>query len=159
MRKVLDFRKRPLACTGLRDTNEYKAFIKTALKYADYFCMSATGMFYEDFLKSKWDFLSDSIMDYEYTTETAVTKSSETFLLLYLKIDHITSKWLMSKKNIYDFMDAQISERDKNYCWLYDLCFIKDRAIVFCSCTHEEFCFVSQELLDLQPELYHTCLR
>lgn len=145
MKKLKDFDEVPIFYKSLADSKTYKRFIRFACGYADCICMTCDGLWYEDFQNSKWGFLSDSILDYEYTIETPVTKGQDV-LLLYFKIDHITSRWLRGKRNIYDFMDAV--EVGKDYQCLWDLCFAKKGRIVMCSCSHEEFCYIDREMLE-----------
>ncbi len=128
----------------------YQNFINFVLKYADSFCLSIytndefKGL--EDFHKTKWGYLSDSIQDCEYTCESPVTKGPEV-LIIYFKIDHITTRFLKDKKTIYDFKDCIYNKQNNN--WLWDLAFLKDNKIFFISCTHEQFCSIDGNVLNL----------
>lgn len=125
---------------NLMQTNNYRRFIDKALNYADIICMTYNKND-SDFKKSSWSFLKNSVIRYEMTKQTAVTKGLRV-CLIYLKKDKITTKWLKEKNHIYDF----ICSGDE---WLDDLCLIKNDEIVFCSCTHEEFCYMSHDLAEL----------
>lgn len=126
----------------------YQKFIKFALKYADSFCLSIyineELNDLEDFHKTKWGYLYDSILDYEFTCESPVTIGPEV-MIIYFKIDHITTKFLKDKKTIYDFIDCL--QNEDNYNWLWDLAFLKENKIFFISCTHEQFCSIDGNVL------------
>lgn len=140
MKKVKDFTEPPIDCSdSLKDLGAYRRFLRAVLRYADQMILTC-DLDREDFADSIWGFLEDSVTDDEYTDETAVTNGPNV-MMLYLKIDHVTSRWLRGKKNVYDFL-----EDDGNDHWLYDLCFAKRGEICFCSCTHEGFAYVSQGL-------------
>lgn len=141
-----DFEKIPEEFEELQQTKLYKQFIKTACNYSDCICLSFDGGDYEDFLNSKWGYLNECVIRHEYTTQSYVTQGPEV-VMLYMKINHITYKWLMEKSGIYDFMDYD--KKVKEYLYFYDLCFIKGEYLVFCSCSHEEFCYVSSELKNI----------
>ncbi|MDF2590432.1 MAG: hypothetical protein K0S41_4275 [Anaerocolumna sp.] len=131
----------------------YQKFLNFVLKYADSFCLSIymNEMFrdMDDFRKTKWGYLYNSILDYEYTCESPVTIGSEV-MIIYFKIDQITTKFLTEKKMIYDFRDCvHIKE---SYNWLWDLAFLKDNKVFFISCTHEQFCSIDGNVL----KLYHN---
>ncbi|MFV0341336.1 MAG: hypothetical protein ACK5JH_00380 [Anaerocolumna sp.] len=100
----------------------------------------------EDFHKTKWGYLYDSILDYEYTSESPVTTGPEV-IIIYFKIDYITTRFLKDKKSIYDFRDCLHNKN--NYNWLWDLAFLKDNKIFFISCTHEQFCSIDGDVLNL----------
>lgn len=68
------------------------------------------------------------------------------FRVSRIEIDNITSKWIREKKNIYDFMEPVIHKKD--YIWLYDLCLVKNHRLELCSCSHEQFCYISREMLE-----------
>jgi len=140
MEKVKDFSKKPVNAhfLELTETKNYKKFIDVALKYADTICMTYNGG-YADFKKSEWGFLVDSVIEYEITKRTPVTEGVSV-CLIYLKIDAVTYSWLKEKSNIYDFIYYDE--------WFDDLCLVKNREIVFCSCTHEEFCYINKELTE-----------
>lgn len=101
----------------------------------------------DEIKKSTFAFLYGSISDYEFTSESAVTIGCDV-IMLYLKIDHITMKWLREKKNIYDF-----GLRSAEHC-LDDLCFVKDGLLEMASCTHERDCFISAEMLTAYRRSY-----
>lgn len=94
----------------------------------------------------------DSILDYEYTHESPVTRGPEV-MLIFFKIDHITTSFLKNKTSIYDFSD--FLQYKKSYNWLWDLAFIKDNKIFFISCTHEQFCSIDGNVLELYHKLNH----
>lgn len=132
----------------LRNEKNYRNFMQWALKYADMICVTCEGMFYEDFIESKWGFLKESILDYEYTSDTPVTSSlGDTFLVLYLKIDYITNQWVKSKSNIYDFR-KDVVKKNGRYSWLWDICLCKEGSVIFYSCTHEEYCTIDEKVLE-----------
>ena len=129
-------------CKEFSNTNEYQKFIDFAFGCCDLICL-AYNKSLEDFNKSKWNFLKDSVVDTELTSSTPVTDSlGMKYLLLYLSIDEVSKKWLKERNNIYDFL----SDGDE---WLEDLCFIKNNTVVFASCTHEKFCHMSNALYKL----------
>lgn len=126
----------------------YQKFLKFALEYADSFCLSLyineELKDLEDFHKTKWGYLFYSVLDYEFTCESPVTIGSEV-MIIYFKIDHITTKFLKDKKTIYDFRDCL--QNKCNYNWLWDLAFLKENKIFFISCTHEQFCSIDGNVL------------
>lgn len=128
----------------------YQKFLDFALEYADSFCLSIYTNDelndLEDFHKTKWGYLYDSILDYEYTCKSTVTTGPEV-IIIYFKIDHITTRFLKDKKSIYDFRDCLHNRQ--NYNWLWDLAFLKDNKIFFISCTHEQFCSIDGNVLNL----------
>ena len=124
-------------CDELVNPKDYQSFLKVVLKYSDSVIMTYNKS-KEKFDKSVWSFLKDSVMATEETRETAVTLGPAV-LLLQFKIDDIIKEWLREKKDIYDF-----SQSGKE--WLDDLCFVRNGEIVFASCTHERFHFMTQEL-------------
>lgn len=149
MKKVADAAVNFVDMPGIDNQDGYSKFLRFALKYADSFCLSVYTNDkmndLEDFKWSKWGYLSESIIDYEYTTESPVTDGPEV-MQLYFKIDHMTKEFLKKKKHIYDFRDCI---QEKNYYnWLWDLCFIKEGKIFFVSCTHEEFCCIDKNVLN-----------
>ena len=141
MKKIRDFTSVPALYPELGDSAVYKKFISFACGYADCICVTCDGVWYEDFQDSKWGFLHDSVLDYEYTVQTPVTRGPDV-MLLYLKMDHVTYRWLHGKRNVYDFMDAT-----EEWACLWDLCLARKGQIVMCSCSHEEFCYVDREML------------
>lgn len=145
MRKIQDFTERPILYEELTNSDEYHKFMKWMSRYADCICVTCDGLNYSDFQESKWKFLNGSIIDHEYTVKSPVTHGPEV-MLLYLKIDNVTSKWIREKENIYDFMEPIINK--KHYIWLYDLCLVKNKKLELCSCSHEEFCYISTEMLE-----------
>ncbi|MCM1307839.1 MAG: hypothetical protein NC223_04490 [Butyrivibrio sp.] len=145
MKKIKDFTERPIEYNELENTNEYRSFMKWMPKYADGICLSLTGLEYSEFGESKWGFLKDSVTGYEYTVESPVTRGPEV-LLLYMKTDNVTSRFLRSRENIYDFMDPMIIKRD--YIYLYDLCLVRGGKLELCSCSHERFCYISRAMLN-----------
>lgn len=145
MRKIKDFSERPIAYRDLENSDEYLRFMKWMPKYADNICVTCAGLDYSGFQESKWNFLNNSILDHEYTVDSPVTHGPEA-MLLYLSIDYVTSKWIREKKNIYDFMEPVINKKD--YIWLYDLCLVKNHRLELCSCSHEQFCYISREMLE-----------
>lgn len=66
-------------------------------------------------------------------------------MILYFKIDEITTKFLKDKKTVYDFKDCL--QNKITYNWLWDLAFLKDNKIFFISCTHEQFCSIDGNVL------------
>lgn len=133
----------------------YQNFLEFAFSYADSFCLSIYTneklIDLQDFRKTKWGYLNDSILDYEYTHKSPVTQGPEV-ILIYFKIDHVTTNFLKGKKTIYDFNEGIVD--NKIYNWLWDLAFLKDNKFFFTSCTHEEFCSIDPNVL----ELYHNQL-
>lgn len=141
MNKIAYFSEKPINAyfLNLTETKNYKRFIDIALKYADTICMTYNGG-YKDFKESEWSFLNSSLIGYEITKHTAVTKGP-TVCLIYLKIDSTTRSWLKQKRHIYDFIYYDE--------WFDDLCLIKNKEVVFCSCTHEEFCYMNKDLAEI----------
>lgn len=128
---------------ALTGRESYRRFLRKAFRYADQICLSCCGLDYEEFAASRWGALADSVTGYEYTVESPVTCGPEV-LLLYLNINQVTAKWLLEKDNIYDFWETGPQQGT----FLWDLCFVKNRELIFCSCTHERFCSISPELLE-----------
>ena len=126
-----------IECDELVNPEDYQRFLKVAFKNSDSVIMTYNKS-KGKFDKSIWSFLKDSVMATEETRETAVTLGP-TVLLLQFKIDDIVKAWLREKNDIYDF-----PQNGKE--WLDDLCFVKDGEVIFASCTHERFHFMTQEL-------------
>lgn len=145
MKKIKDFTERPVEYNGLENPEEYACFMKWMPRYADGICLTCFGLDYSEFGESKWGFLKDSVTAYEYTVESPVTYGPEV-MLLYMKIDNATSRFIRSKKHIYDYMEPMISKKD--YIWLYDLCLVRNGKLELCSCSHECFCYISEEMLN-----------
>ena len=146
MNKIKDFDAIPVVYNQLEDPGIYKEFIRFACRYADTVCLTCDGWNdeIEEFADTKWGFLKDSIIAYEYTNQTPVTKGPHV-ILLYFRIDHVMYRWLYEKRDVYDFMDPM--ENGKDFQSLWDLCFVKDRQIVMSSCSHEKFCHVDEKML------------
>ena len=139
MEKVRDIQGEYREADELAQPEEYQKFLSVAFQYADTICLTYNREM-KDFRASQWGFLHDSVVNHEYTRQTPVT-NGPSVLLLYLRIDKTTKKWLQEKHDIYDF-DAAGAER------LEDLCFCKDGSVIFNSCTHEEFCYIASDLSD-----------
>lgn len=119
-------------CIYLENPEDYRRFIRGALKYADCIEVSYTSD-YLAYLDSEWSKLfSDSLIRYEYDDHGN--------LFLYLKIDHTTVDWLKSKKDILDFRQSDDGE------FLWDLSLYKDGREIFASVTHERETYISREL-------------
>ena len=117
----------------LQDPENYRRFMRFALKYADRIGLSYTSDL-SAFKETRWyELLGESIIGHEY--------SGRGVLCLFLKIDHITVGWLKGKKDIFDFCRAE----DGDYLW--DLCLYKDGSEVFSSTTHEKLAYISEEML------------
>ncbi len=144
MKKIRDFTERPVEYNELENAEEYASFMKWMPRYADSICLTCVGLEYSEFGESRWEFLADSVIDYGYRVESPVTQGPED-MLLYLKIDNVTSRFIRSKKDIYDYMEPMINKKD--YMWLYDLCLVKNRKLELCSCSHERFCYISENML------------
>lgn len=140
MVKIKDFAGESFCFRELEQPEKYARFIKWAPKYADKICVTGYWNDVDEIKKSPFAFLYGSIVDCEFTSESAVTISPDV-IMLYLKIDHITMKWLREKKNVYDF-----NPRSDEHC-LDDLCFVRDGRLVMASCTHEHTCYISAEML------------
>ena len=140
MKKIPEWSGKIVWNDELTDGKEYQRFLRVALNYADRICLSFDGG-WKDFMASDWAFLATSAVDHEITSHSPVTVGP-TVLLLYLKIDHMTVEWLKGKRHIYDFQstDSDCPE---------DLCLLKNGMLVFCSCTHERFCYMNEELAAL----------
>ena len=139
MEKVRDIQGEYREADELVQPEEYQKFLSVVFQYADTICLTYNREM-KDFRASQWGFLHDSVVNHEYTRQTPVTKGPSV-LLLYLRIDKTTKKWLQEKHDIYDFNSVGVE-------WLEDLCFCKDGRVIFKSCTHEEFCYMSKELSD-----------
>lgn len=140
MKKIKNFNEKPIHAVwgALDNADDFRIFLKKVFKNADTICLTYNKD-YNDFIKSEWSFLKDSIMDYEYTRETAVTIGPNV-MLVYLKNNKTTREWLLGKNGISDFYPT-VSASTR----LDDLCFAKNGEVVFCSCTHEEFCCISEK--------------
>lgn len=141
MNQIKNFRAAPMNAYSFNLTNpkNYKNFINKALEYADTVCMTYNGS-YDAFKKSEYAFLKESVIGHEMTNQTPVTTGNPWVCLIYLKTDYNTTKWLKEKNSIYDFVYYDE--------WFCDLCFAKNGEIVFSSCTHEEFCYINNELAE-----------
>lgn len=118
---------------GLENTDEYRKFLRFALKRADSVGASYTSDF-SAFKESKyWENLGESVISGEYDERGVLT--------LRLKIDHAVYDWLREKKNLFDFGDPF------NEDILWDLCLYKDGREIFSSITHEGEAYISDELL------------
>lgn len=135
---------------GLTDPILYREFIFKMADYCDTFLLATyvdehshniTNI--DDFKKSRWGFLAAGIVDYEYTDVTPVTQGPK-MMLIYFKMTRQSYDYLTKRKNIYDFRDYEHPGKHQ-YNWLWDLAFIKDETVFFCSCTHEKFCFLDLE--------------
>lgn len=143
IRKVKPIKESAYPSKDLKNVTEYRHFIKIALKYADCICLSYTDGL-KDFYESEWSFLAKSIIEHEYTNKSPVT-IGPTVLLLYLEINNVTKQWLWNKMHIFDFISHDIESSES----LEDFCLIKDKELIFCSCTHEEFYFADKKLAEL----------
>ncbi len=150
MKKAQITKNEMIDFNGLTDPLLYREFIFKMVDYCDMFVLATYVNEHDqniknidDFNKSKWGFLAPDVVDFEYTAATPVTQGPE-MLLLYFKFTRQTYEYLTSRKNIYDFKDCEHPARHK-YNWLWDLAFIKNRTVFFCSCTHEKFCFLDLE--------------
>ncbi len=135
---------------GLTDPLLYREFIFKMADYCDTFLLATyvdehshniTNI--DDFKKSRWGFLAAGIVDYEYTDATPVTQGPK-MLLIYFKMTRQSYGYLTRRKNIYDFIDFEHPSKHQ-YNWLWDLAFVKNQKVFFCSCTHEKFCFLDLE--------------
>lgn len=126
----------------LEKPENYRKFIREALKYADCIGLSYSSD-YSAFLGSDcYNILSESIIRHEY--------SDRGELVLYFKIDHTVIDWLRSKKDIYDFLP---SLDDDEYLW--DLCLYKDGRMIFWSITREYQTGISDELWENIKEKFN----
>lgn len=120
---------------GLDDPENYRKFIREALKYADCIGLSYSSD-YSAFLESDcYNILSESVIRHEY--------SDRGELVLYFKIDYTVVNWLKDKKNIYGFRQP---DYDDEYLW--DLCLYRDGRMIFWSITHEYQTEISDELYE-----------
>lgn len=141
LNKIRNYSEEPISANWdiLCETDKFKEFLKKVFKYADTICFTYSKQ-YENFLKSEWSFLEDSIENYKSTNETFVTKGPYV-TLIYLKIDKTTKEWLLGKSGIDSFL-----RRDYRKSVMEDLCFARNGEIVFTSCTHERFCDMNRDL-------------
>lgn len=51
------------------------------------------------------------------------------------------------ERHVFDCRDGEDLGTD-----LKDLCFIKDRQLILCSCSHEKSCYMSRQLYAALPE-------
>ena len=136
---------------GQAAAEDYRRILDFALDYAD--CFSLTyypfvknpGLTADDFRRSKWGFLADSIVDWEVTRETPTTVSEAQKLMLYFQFDPVTVDFLRQKKSIYDFGD-RVTVADSGTLFFEDLAFLKNGQVFFASCSHEGFCLVDETL-------------
>lgn len=107
----------------LENADNYRKFMRTALKYADGIGVSYTSDL-SAFKESRWwELLGGSVTGHEYDEQGT--------LMLRLKVDHATCDWLKSKKSIFDFWETEDDQM------LWDLCLYKDGRVIFSSITHE----------------------
>lgn len=137
MKLAKKMKEEGIECNELVNSEDYQKFLETAFKCSDSVLMTYNKSI-EKFDQSIWNFLKDSVIAAEVTRETAVT-AGPTVLLLQLRIDDAVKTWLREKNNIYDF------PQNGKEC-LDGLCFVKNGEIVFASCTHERFHFMTQEM-------------
>ena len=137
---------------GLGTPDGWQRFLDFILKYADGFCLTfytTCGPFrelsLEDFHTSQWGFLSGSVTDWENTTQSPVTTRSP-MLLLYFRLDPVTIPFLRGRRTVLDFPPARL---DRGFLRFDDLAFFKDGKIFFCSCTHEKFCSIDENVARL----------
>lgn len=128
----------------------YQYLLEFALGYAD--CFSLTyypfvenpGLTVDDFRRTKWGLLADSIVDWEVTKVTPVTTSEAEKLMLYFRFDPVTIAFLRQKQSVYDFEDRVVV--GEGFLYFEDLAFLKDGRVFFASCSHEGFCLVDETL-------------
>ena len=140
MRLPKEMKEEGIELEELENSESYQQFLKVALKHSDSVLMTYNKS-KEKFDKSHWSFLKDSVIATEETRETAVTVGPAVLLICF-RIDGVVTAWLKDKDNIYDF-----PQDGKE--WLDDLCFARNGEVIFASCTHEKFNYMSQELLKL----------
>ena len=120
----------------LENTENYRKFIRFALKYADNAGFSYTSDL-SAFRESEWwEELGESVIGHEY--------DERGILMLRMRIDHAVYHWLKSKRDIFDFEPS--GEDDTEFLW--DLCLYKDGREIFSSVTHENQMYISDELCD-----------
>lgn len=140
---------------GLDTPDGWQRFLDFVLHYADSFCLS----FYtdcspfrelspEDLHASQWGFLSGSITDWEVTTQSPVTARAP-MLLLYFRLDPVTTSFLRGRRTVLDFPAARL---DRGFLCFDDLAFLKDGKIFFCSCTHEKYCAIAGDAARLYQD-------
>lgn len=135
---------------GSGTAEEYRRILDFALRYADCFSltyhpfMENPGLTVDDFRRTKWGFLADSIVDCEVTKETPTTVSEAEKLMLYFRFDPVTIGFLRQKTSIYDFRDHMTA--GEGFLYFEDLAFLKDGQVFFASCSHEEFYLVNETL-------------
>ena len=138
-------------CPEAEREEGYHRFLEFASGYADGFTLSFQKPGFKEgepeldvFQSSRWGYLTESIYDYECTTESPVTIGPPV-LLLYFRFDDVTRKFLRERTDIYDFRGYEIKNPNNkgwNFRWLGDLALIKEGKIFFISCTHERFCSI-----------------
>lgn len=133
-------RKEEVFEPDLTNTENYRNFMRIALKQADRICLTY-NLGYKDFVESEWNFLVDSLVSQKRTERTYVTIGS-THLMLFFDINKTTTDWLMEKYHIYDFVSR---DPDSNE-YLEDLALVKNDEAIFASCTHEEFFWIDEKL-------------
>ena len=157
MEKAVFSRDYFVDCPEAEQKKGYQRFLDFAFGYADGFTLSyqrppgfkAGAPELEEFQSSRWGYLTESVYDYECTTESPVTIGPQV-VLLYFRFDDVTRKFLRERTNIYDFRGYEIKNPDSkgwNFRWLGDLALIKEGKIFFISCTHERFCSIDEDVL------------
>lgn len=133
-------------CPEAETEEGYQRFLDFALTYADGFTLCCQKLGFgkiplepEEFPASPWGYLADSVYDCEQTSESPVTTGPQV-LLLYFRFDDVTKKLLRERKNVYDF-------QGQDFLVLWDLAFLREGKIFFCSCTHERFCSIDGDAL------------
>ena len=151
MEKCTLDRTRVQCFEGLATAEDYHRVLDFALDYADFFSLTYypfvknPGLTVDDFRRSKWGFLADSIADWEVTRETPTTTSEAQKLMLYFRFDSVTIDFLRQKRSIYDFNDC-VTVAGDGTLYFEDLAFLKNGQAFFASCSHEGFCLIDETL-------------
>lgn len=123
--------------------NEYKKFIQIILNYADSVCFTIKPFLdnLDEFNKSIWSELNDSVLDYGFARAASNFESDKSHLIL-LKKDYYVYKFFQGKKGIFDFL-----EEDPNLgITLEDPAFIKNVEVFCYTVTHEKMCIVIEDI-------------
>lgn len=129
--------KNAVSINEFNKTDDYREFIRWALKYADEIELSYSSD-YSAFRESElWNEFKDSIAEYGYDDSGT--------LHLRFRIDHVINEFLKSKKCLCDYPWSELG-------FLEDLSFIRNGETVLDTVSHENRVYISPEMLEKYKE-------
>ena len=122
--------------------SDYQVLLDIILKHTDIVCFTASP--YLDSIDElrediRYKKIIDSYIDSEYKKSIHTENCNE--YLVYFKLDYYVREFLKEKKDIFDFYDEDANIN------LEDIVFIGKNGIVCDTITHEQYCWLSDDLL------------